>query len=50
MPQENNQQDNQATKSKDYQELIRQVAQKVWEMWREDLRHERERRGGMNRS
>jgi hypothetical protein len=29
----------------DWQELTRRVAERVWELWREDLRRERERRG-----
>lgn len=28
-----------------YEDLVRQVAQRVWEMLQQDLRHERERRG-----
>lgn len=26
-------------------EFIRKVAERVWQLWQEDLRHERERRG-----
>ena len=28
-----------------YEELVRQVAQRVWELWQQDLRREQERRG-----
>jgi len=28
-----------------YQELVRQIAQRVWELWQQDLRREQERRG-----
>lgn len=27
------------------EELVKQVAERVWELWREDLRRERERAG-----
>lgn len=30
-------------------DLIRQVATRVWELWQEELRLERERRGGAKR-
>jgi hypothetical protein len=30
----------------DYEKMVKRVADKVWEMWREELRRERERRGG----
>ncbi|MBZ0301797.1 MAG: hypothetical protein K8J31_18765 [Anaerolineae bacterium] len=30
-------------------DLIRQVAARVWELWQQELRLERERRGGMRR-
>lgn len=42
-----NQQDQ---KPKTQEELVRQVTERVWELWREDLRHERERRGKTRRS
>lgn len=32
-------------KIKDQQELIERVAKRVWELWQEDLRRDRERRG-----
>lgn len=46
-------QDNQSTassatspkKQMSHEELVRQVADKVWAIWREDLRREEERRG-----
>jgi hypothetical protein len=28
-----------------YEELVRQVARRVWELWQQDLRREQERRG-----
>ncbi len=34
----------------EYQALVNQVAEHVWQMWREDLRHSRERRGTRKRS
>jgi hypothetical protein len=34
----------------DQDELVRRVANRVWELWREDLRRERERRGTQRRS
>jgi len=34
---------------KEYEKLLRQVADRVWEMWREDLRRSRERRGKSGR-
>lgn len=30
---------------KTYDDLVRQVAERVWKLWQEDMRHERERRG-----
>lgn len=30
-------------------DLVRQVAERVWELWQEELRLERERRGGARR-
>lgn len=30
-------------------DLIRQIAERVWELWQQELRLERERRGGMRR-
>ncbi len=34
----------------DYQKLVRQVAERVWQLWREEARRNRERRGGKLRS
>jgi hypothetical protein len=34
---------------KDQQELARRVAERVWELWREDLRHSQERLGKRDR-
>jgi hypothetical protein len=31
--------------SPSYEELVRKVAQRVWELWQQDLRREHERRG-----
>lgn len=28
-----------------WQKLVERVAKRVWELWREELRHDRERRG-----
>jgi hypothetical protein len=28
-----------------YEELVREVARRVWELWQQDLRREQERRG-----
>ena len=33
------------TGSEEYRKLVQQVADKVWTLWREELRRERERRG-----
>lgn len=44
MPEKNNPTNNPA-KGQEYQELVRKIADRVWEMWREDLRHGKERRG-----
>ena len=33
----------------DAQELARRVAERVWQLWREELRHERERRAPRTR-
>ena len=30
-------------------ELVRRIAERVWELWQEELRLERERRGGVRR-
>jgi hypothetical protein len=29
----------------EYQKLVQRVADRVWQMWREEMRRERERRG-----
>ena len=34
-----------STSSPSYEELVRKVAQRVWEMWQQDVRRESERRG-----
>jgi hypothetical protein len=41
----NNPSNNSATKAQEYQELVRKIADRVWEMWRQDLRQGQERRG-----
>ncbi len=33
----------------DWQELVRSVAKRVWELWREELRRDRERRSKARR-
>jgi hypothetical protein len=33
------------TDPKEYRKMVERVADKVWEIWREELRRERERRG-----
>jgi hypothetical protein len=33
----------------DQDDLIRQIAERVWELWQQELRLERERRGDMRR-
>ncbi|MBC7812093.1 MAG: hypothetical protein H7175_13145 [Burkholderiales bacterium] len=43
MPEDSNNQ--KLTVIKDQQELIERVAKRVWELWQEDLRRDRERRG-----
>lgn len=32
-----------STKAMDYETLLRRVSERVWELWREDLRRNRER-------
>jgi hypothetical protein len=46
----NNGQKNDAAKTQEYQELLRKVAERVWELWREDMRRGQERRGQIRRS
>ena len=41
---------NQQGNSTNREELIRRVAERVWQLWREDLRRDRERRGQKRRS
>ncbi|MBL8153081.1 MAG: hypothetical protein JNM70_02755 [Anaerolineae bacterium] len=38
------------SKSRDPQELARKVAERVWQMWREEMRRQNERRPGGRRS
>jgi hypothetical protein len=38
-----------STKSKDYETLLRQVSDRVWELWRDDLRRAQERGGKTGR-
>jgi len=33
-------------KKSDYASVLKQVEEKVWQLWLEDLRREKERRGG----
>lgn len=35
--------------SKSYEQLVREITDRVWQLLREDLRHERERRGKAGR-
>ncbi len=35
--------------SKDYETLLRQVSDRVWELWRDDLRRAQERGGKIGR-
>lgn len=44
-----NGQKNSAAKTQEYQELLRKVAERVWELWREDLRRGQERQGKVRR-
>ena len=44
MPANNNSNDSSA-KGQEYQELVRKIADRVWEMWQKDLRQGKERRG-----
>lgn len=37
------------TPEQKYQRLVRRVAERVWQLWREELRRSRERRGGQLR-
>lgn len=48
MPQNTSSQDKQSVRQAEYQNLVRRVAEKVWELWREELRRDRERRSGVN--
>jgi hypothetical protein len=41
----NNNSNTSSAKSQEYQELVRKIADRVWEMWRQDLRQGKERRG-----
>lgn len=48
MPQNTSSQDKQSISQVEYQNLVRRVAEKVWELWREELRRDRERRSGVS--
>lgn len=41
---ENNQPKNNTAKGQEYQELVRKIADRVWEMWRRDMRLNQERK------
>jgi hypothetical protein len=41
----NNQPKDSAAKAQEYQELVRKIADRVWELWRRDMRQNQERRG-----
>jgi hypothetical protein len=45
----NNGQKDNAAKMQEYQELLRKVAERVWELWREDMRRSQERQGKLHR-
>jgi hypothetical protein len=45
MPPQGQTTNNQTTSQPTYEELVKQVAQRVWELWQQDLRREQERRG-----
>jgi len=49
-PQSDNQKTDDQQNSEEYRELVRQVADQVWKLWKEQLNHERERRGDVHRS
>jgi hypothetical protein len=49
MPPENKPKDK-TDKNQDYQQLVRKIADRVWEMWQEDMRRGRERRGQVRRN
>jgi hypothetical protein len=38
-----------SNRGKHYQELVRKLSERVWQMWQEELRQERERRGIQHR-
>lgn len=46
-PKSNN--DTNARPPKDYETLLRQVSDRVWELWRDDLRRAQERGGKIGR-
>ncbi len=45
MPANNNPPTSNTAKGQEYQQLVRKIADRVWEIWREDLRQGKERRG-----
>jgi hypothetical protein len=46
----NNQTQSQETNQEDaYDKLVEEVAERVWQLWREEVRHEHERRGQQRR-
>lgn len=50
MPANSSGQKDSATKAREYQELLRKVTERVWELWREDMRRGQERQGQVRRS
>jgi hypothetical protein len=40
----NNEPKSSAAKGQEYQELVRKIADRVWELWRQDMRLNQERR------
>jgi hypothetical protein len=37
-----------AAKAQEYQEFVRKIADRVWELWRRDMRQNQERRGAQS--
>jgi hypothetical protein len=37
------------TKNEEYQALVRKIADRVWELWRKDMRQSQERQGQVRR-
>jgi len=50
MPGNSSGQKDSAAKAQEYQELVRKVADRVWELWRQEMRRSQERKGQPPRS